>query len=155
MNTGPLGKEVLEVLYHIDQDAPPALVMHDLDGKRIDWVRLSPAQKHLLEALRPLNRFAYEGKGWVPHFALGYLLADGGVDCILTITHQVAYALHKYAPEHEKVKEALLYGGAFGATWMTEIQGGSDLGPTGPGPSSRGTGGAYMGGTSTSPAERA
>lgn len=102
--------------------------MHDLDGKRIDRVRLSPAQKHLLEALRPLNRFAYEGKGWVPHFALGYLLADGGVYCILTITHQVAYALHKYAPEHQKVKEALLYGDAFGATWMTEIQGGSDLG---------------------------
>lgn len=123
-----MGKEVLEILYHIDQDAPPALVMHDLDGKRIDRVRLSPAQKHLLEALRPLNRFAYEGKGWVPHFALGYLLADGGVYCILTITHQVAYALHKYAPEHQKVKEALLYGDAFGATWMTEIQGGSDLG---------------------------
>ncbi|MER3536843.1 MAG: acyl-CoA dehydrogenase [Thermus sp.] len=123
-----MGKEVLEVLYHIDQDAPPALVMHDLNGRRIDRARLSPAQRALLATLRPINRFAYEGKGWVPHFALGYLLADGGVYCILTITHQVAYALHKYAPEHQAIKEELLYQNAFGATWMTEIQGGSDLG---------------------------
>ncbi|MDM7325334.1 MAG: acyl-CoA dehydrogenase family protein [Thermus sp.] len=123
-----IGEEVLEVAHHIDQDAPPRLQMHDLDGNRIDRAILSPAQKALLEKLRPMIRPAYEGKGWPLHYALGYLLADGGLYCILTITHQVAYALHKYAPEHESVQKALLHGPAYGATWMTEIQGGSDLG---------------------------
>ncbi|WP_114312063.1 acyl-CoA dehydrogenase family protein [Thermus caldifontis] len=123
-----VGEEVLEVAHHVDQDAPPRLQMHDLDGHRIDRALLSPAQKALLEKLRPMIRPAYEGKGWPLHYAFGYLLADGGLYCILTITHQVAYALHKYAPEWETVKRELLYGPAFGATWMTEIQGGSDLG---------------------------
>ncbi|GAA6757138.1 acyl-CoA dehydrogenase family protein [Thermus oshimai] len=123
-----VGEEVLEVAYHVDQEAPPRLKMHDLDGNRIDRALLSPAQKALLEKLRPMVRPPYEGRGWPLHYALGYLLADGGLYCILTITHQVAYALHKYAPEWEGVKRELLYGQAFGATWMTEIQGGSDLG---------------------------
>ncbi len=123
-----VGEEVLEVAYHVDLEAPPRLKMHDLDGNRIDRALLSPAQKALLEKLRPMVRPPYEGRGWPLHYALGYLLADGGLYCILTITHQVAYALHKYAPEWEGVKRELLYGRAFGATWMTEIQGGSDLG---------------------------
>lgn len=123
-----VGEEVLEVAYHVDLEAPPRLQMHDLDGNRIDRALLSPAQRALLEKLRPMVRPAYEGRGWPLHYALGYLLADGGLYCILTITHQVAYALHKYAPEWEGVKRDLLYGQAFGATWMTEIQGGSDLG---------------------------
>ncbi|WP_234504140.1 MULTISPECIES: acyl-CoA dehydrogenase family protein [Thermus] len=123
-----VGEEVLEVAHHVDQDASPRLLMHDLDGNRLDRALLSPAQRALLEKLRPMVRPAYEGKGWPLHYAYGYLLADGGLYCILTITHQVAYALHKYAPEHEGVKRELLYGQAYGATWMTEIQGGSDLG---------------------------
>ncbi|GAB5602542.1 acyl-CoA dehydrogenase family protein [Thermus sp. FJN-A] len=123
-----VGEEVLEVAHHVDQDAPPRLLMHDLDGNRLDRALLSPAQAGLLEKLRPMIRPAYEGQGWPLHYAQGYLLADGGLYCILTITHQVAYALHKYAPEWEGVKRELLYGNAFGATWMTEIQGGSDLG---------------------------
>lgn len=123
-----VGEEVLEVAHHVDQEAPPRLLMHDLDGNRIDRALLSPAQALLLEKLRPMIRPAYEGRGWPLHYALGYLLADGGLYCILTITHQVAYALHKYAPEWEGVKRELLYGRAYGATWMTEIQGGSDLG---------------------------
>ena len=108
--------------------SPPRLLMHDLDGNRIDRALLSPAKRALLEKLRPMVRPAYEGRGWPLHYALGYLLADGGLYCILTITHQVAYALHKYAPEWEAVKRELLYGKAYGATWMTEVQGGSDLG---------------------------
>lgn len=123
-----VGEEVLPVLYHVDHGGRPRLLMHDLDGNRVDQVLLSPAQAALLEKLRPMIRPAYEGRGWPLHYALGYLLADGGLYCILTITHQVAYALHKYAPEWEGVKRDLLYGQAFGATWMTEIQGGSDLG---------------------------
>jgi acyl-CoA dehydrogenase len=123
-----VGEEVLEVAHHVDALSPPRLLMHDLDGNRIDRALLSPAERALLEKLRPMVRPAYEGRGWPLHYALGYLLADGGLYCILTITHQVAYALHKYAPEWRAVKQELLYGKAYGATWMTEVQGGSDLG---------------------------
>jgi acyl-CoA dehydrogenase len=123
-----MGQEVYEAAYHIDQEAHPELIMHDLDGNRVDRVRLSPLQRQVLEALRPIIRPPYEGGSWHHHFALGYLLADGGLYCILTITHQVAYPIHKYAPELAMWKHRVLYERTFGATWMTEIQGGSDLG---------------------------
>ncbi|EKP95143.1 acyl-CoA dehydrogenase family protein [Thermaerobacter subterraneus] len=122
------GKEVYEVAYHVDHDAPPVLVMHDLDGHRVDRVRLSPAQQALLRELAPMNRPPYEGGSWHHHYALGYLVADPGIYCILTITNQTAYVIHKYAPEFAEWKAKLLRGEFWGATWMTEVQGGSDLG---------------------------
>ncbi len=115
---------------HIDHEARPVLVMHDLDGKRVDRARLSPAHAALLKDLAFINRPPYEGSSWRHHFALAYLLADPGLYCSLIVTSQTAYALHKYAPEHREVFERLLSGDAWGATWMTETQGGSDLGAT-------------------------
>src|SRR5690606_16254528 len=91
-------------------------------------VRLSPAQEALLRELAPMNRPPYEGGSWHHHYALGYLVADPGIYCILTITNQTAYIIHKYAPEFAEWKDKLLRGEFWGATWMTEIQGGSDLG---------------------------
>jgi alkylation response protein AidB-like acyl-CoA dehydrogenase len=44
------------------------------------------------------------------------------------VTNQTAYALYKYAPEQREWMEQLLSGESWGATWMTETQGGSDLG---------------------------
>ncbi len=120
--------EAYEVAYHVDHGAQPVLVSHDLDGNRIDRVRLSPAQRALMPKLAPMMRPPFEGGSWHHHFALGYLLADPGLYCVLTITLQTAYALHKYAPEHEDLKQALLGLDVYGATWMTENQGGSDLG---------------------------
>lgn len=122
------GTEAYEVGFHVDREAHPVLVTHDLDGNRVDRVRLSPAQTALLKRLAPIMEPPYRGSTWAHHYALGYLLADPGLYCILTITQQVAYAIHKYAPEHAAWKERLLAGDAWGATWMTEIQGGSDLG---------------------------
>ena len=123
-----LGGEAYAAGYHVDHDAPPVLVTHDLDGNRVDRVRLSPVQEAILPRLAPIMRPPYEGGSWHHLFALGYLLADPGLYCILTITHQVVYAIHKYAPEHAAWNARLLTGAAWGATWMTEIQGGSDLG---------------------------
>lgn len=123
-----MGSEVMEVGYHVDRGADPVLVMHDLDGNRIDRARISPAQRDLLSKLVPMMRPAYEGGSWHHHYAIGYLLGDPGLYCIITITQQTAYALHKYAPELDDWKRQLLSGKAWGATWMTEIQGGSDLG---------------------------
>ncbi len=122
------GREVYETCYHVDHDAPPVLIQNDLDGRRIDRVRLSPSERDLLHTLAPVMRPPYEGGSWHHHYALAYLIADPGLFCVLTITQQTVYAIHKYAPEHGEWKEKLLSGEAFGATWMTENQGGSDLG---------------------------
>jgi alkylation response protein AidB-like acyl-CoA dehydrogenase len=122
------GREVYEVGYHVDHEAAPVLVMHDLDGNRVDRLRLSPAHASLLGKLAPMNRPPYAGGSWHHHYALGYLVSDPGLYCILIITNQTAYAIHKYAPAHARWKAQLLAGEFWGATWMTETQGGSDLG---------------------------
>ena len=122
------GEDVYETVYHVDHEAAPVLVTHDLDGRRVDRARLSPAERVVLQAAAHVNRPPYEGGSWHHHFALGYLIGDPGLYCVLTITNQTVYGIHKYAPEHAAAKEAMLDGKAFGATWMTEIQGGSDLG---------------------------
>lgn len=122
------GGAAYRIADHVDKEARPVLVMHDLNGQRIDRVRLSPAQEALNRELAAMNRAPYLGGSWHQHFALGYLLADPGLYCIQTITNATLYAIHKYAPQFARWKEELLAGRAFGATWMTEVQGGSDLG---------------------------
>ncbi len=122
------GGRAYEVADHVDHGAAPTLVMHDLDGRRIDRARLSPAHAALLKDLAFINRPPYEGGSWHHHFALGYLLADPGLYCSLIVTNQTAYATYKYAPDQKRWLEPLLSGEMWGATWMTETQGGSDLG---------------------------
>jgi hypothetical protein len=60
--------------------------MYDLDGQRVDRVRLSPAQETLNRLLALINRAPYQGGSWHQHFALGYLLADPGLHCIPACT---------------------------------------------------------------------
>ena len=122
------GGRAYEVADYVDRTAAPELVMYDLDGKRVDRARLDPAHAGLLKELAFINRPPYEGGSWLHHFALGYLLADTGLYCSLIVTNQTAYAIYKYASEHKAWLEPLLSGQAWGATWMTETQGGSDLG---------------------------
>ncbi|NIS82671.1 MAG: acyl-CoA dehydrogenase [Anaerolineales bacterium] len=123
-----VGGRAYEIAAHVDREARPEFVMHDLDGRRIDRARLCPAHESLLKDLAWINRIPYEGDSWHHHFALGYLLADPGLYCTLTVTNQTAYAIYKYAPAQRKWLKRLLAGEAWGATWMTETQGGSDLG---------------------------
>jgi acyl-CoA dehydrogenase len=122
------GGRAYEIADQVDRLALPELVAHDLDGNRIDRVRLDPSHAQLLREMAFINRPPYEGGSWHHHFTLGYLLADTGLYCTLIVTNQTAYAIHKYAPEHKDWLEPLLSGQAWGATWMTETQGGSDLG---------------------------
>lgn len=112
----------------VDRAAWPELVMHDLDGQRIDRARLDPAHASLLQELAWINQPPYRGGSWLHHFALGYLLADPGLYCSLIVTNQTAYAIYKYATEQRDWLEQLLSGQAWGATWMSETQAGSDLG---------------------------
>ena len=106
------GGRAYEVADHIDHQAAPVLVTHDLDGRRIDRARLSPAHLDLLKDLARINRPPYEGGSWHHHFALGHLLADPGLYCSLIVTNQTAYAIYKYAPEHRRWLVPLLSGEA-------------------------------------------
>lgn len=122
------GGRAYAVADSVDRQARPALIAHDLDGRRIDRARLDPGHADLLRELACINRPPYEGGSWHHHFALGYLLADPGLYCSLIVTNQTAHIIHKYAREHSNWLEPLLSGEAWGATWMTETHGGSDLG---------------------------
>jgi acyl-CoA dehydrogenase len=123
-----VGGSAYEVAEHIDRGAVPILVMHDVDGRRIDRAQLSPAHADLLKRIAFINRPPYEGGSWHQHFACGYLLADPGLYCSLIVTNQTAYAIYKYLPDQKRWLEPLLSGEAWGATWMTETHSGSDLG---------------------------
>ncbi len=123
-----VGGRAYEVADWVDRTATPELVAHDLDGQRIDRARLDPAHRQLLEDLAFINRPPYEAGSWLHHFTFGFLLADPGLYCTLIVTNQTAYAIHKYAPDLSVWEERLLSGKAWGATWMSETQGGSDLG---------------------------
>ncbi len=122
------GGKAYEMADQIDRAALPELIMYDLDGRRVDRARLDPAHASLLKELAWINQPPYEGGSWHTHFTLGYLLADTGLYCSIIVTNQTAYAIYKYAPEQKSWLEPLLCGDAWGATWMTEVHGGSDLG---------------------------
>ncbi len=125
------GSTLYEAAYHVDHEARPVLVAHTLDGQRIDRVRLAPAERQALHDTAFIMEAPYNELGWMGHYALLYLLADPGLACILTITNQTAYALKKYGagiPGADDIFRQLTQGRAWGATWMTESQGGSDLG---------------------------
>lgn len=125
---GIAGGKAYEIAYQIDRSAAPVLIMHDVNGQRIDRVHLNVAHAELLHTIAYINRPPYEGGTWMQHFTYGYLLADPGLYCSLIVTNQTAYIIYKYAAEHKQWLEPLLSGQQWGATWMTEIQGGSDLG---------------------------
>lgn len=122
------GGNAYEIADHVDRTAVPLHAMHDLTGQRVDRVILCPAHADLLKEMAFINRPPYEGGSWHHHFAFGYLLADPGLYCSLIVTNQTAYAIYKYAPDQQDWLEPLLSGESWGATWMTETQGGSDLG---------------------------
>lgn len=123
-----ISADALEVARHVDRDAPPRLVAHDLDGNRIDRAQLAPTHVALLERLRPMVALATtEPDGLLAALAAGYLLADPGLYCTITLTTQVSLALADLAPHHSATAR-LREGPWFGATWFTETHAGSDLG---------------------------
>ncbi len=131
------GTTLLEVTDYIDHVSPPFLHMWDIMGNRLDWVQLNPAHRQLLEHLMSLgivHRTFTENAPWQLHYAMGYLVADPGIFCTITLSNQTAYALNKYGDEITKknyLPHFLENDGTkawYGATFYTEIQGGSDLG---------------------------
>lgn len=127
------GHEAYEIADYTDKAGRPRLQLYDVNGNRVDYVRLNPAHRELLDqmAREGFNSLVYDGGPWALHFALQYLVADPGLLCVHTITNQTAYVIAKYAPDLGSYLAPLLGKGAevwYGATWLTEIQGGSDIG---------------------------
>ena len=121
--------------------APPVLEVFDRDGGLVNRVRYNPLYA---AAHREVYRHGIVGLNYGPEarpflltFAFGYLLsqADIAIHCPATLTAAVAYVLDRHAPP--SLRERHLPGltrmdgaAATGATWATEIAGGSDLGAT-------------------------
>ena len=129
------GTELSEVADYVDKVAHPRLLTWTVDGERVDDVWLDAAERRVLERLTKefgVSRPPYRGGSWFDHFAAIYLVSDPGIACILTVTNQTAYALHKYGTAAQRSLVPALIGETpdpkFGATWFTELQGGSDLG---------------------------
>lgn len=132
-----VGQEFLELVDYIDKHSPPLLRMWDVHGERLDWVQLNPAHRKLLTELMQTGiiRSTYvDNAPHQLHYAMGYLIADPGIFCTLTLTNQTAYALKKYGSTELQRKFLPHFLSEqpddiwYGATFYTETQGGSDLG---------------------------
>lgn len=121
----------------VDRAGTPWLRMFDAQGERIDEVLMAGGYRTLLMrgyragvVWRPFSDASLETS-----FLLGYQTAfyDPGLYCPYTVSLATAIALDKYGSEtlHSQYLDPLLRRDDKvwqGATWMTEIGGGSDLG---------------------------
>jgi alkylation response protein AidB-like acyl-CoA dehydrogenase len=129
------GKDLYEIADYVDKQANPRLLMWGINGNRVDRTWIDPSERWALKRLMTefgVNSFPYASGNWMKHFAALYLVSDPGIACVLTVTNQTAYALSKYGTDDLKRFIPSLTGQdsnvMYGATWFTEIQGGSDLG---------------------------
>lgn len=121
----------------VDRAGTPWLRRHDRFGERCDEVLLGPGYRQmLLEGYRRgVIWRAFEAESLLPSYLFGYVTAfnDPGLYCPYTVSLGTAVPLFKYgtASLRERFLEPLLRRDDRvwqGATWMTEIGGGSDLG---------------------------
>jgi alkylation response protein AidB-like acyl-CoA dehydrogenase len=111
--------------------------MFDQFGKRIDEALFAPGYRQMLtrgyEA--GIVRHLFEEKSLIFSYLLGYVTSfyDPGLYCPYTVSIGTAIPIEKYAAPNVKTKflppmlrtdETVWQG----ATWMTEVKGGSDLG---------------------------
>lgn len=130
-----VSESLIELLYEVDRGARPMLHQWSTEGERIDYVRLSPAHRSALKELQNfgiISSLISGEKSLMHHFISGYLVSDAGIFCTMTLTAQTAYAVEKYAPKvvREEFLPKFLHNedAWYGATYYTELQGGSDLG---------------------------
>jgi alkylation response protein AidB-like acyl-CoA dehydrogenase len=141
---GPVDRLAFEADAH-----PPELVRFDREGRRIDDVRFHPSYEAMRElaygagivalAYDDAARPAALGGGRAPHalvFALGYVFgqAEAGLFCPICMTDGAARVIERFAPPAVAKRvvprlaardRRLLWEGAM---WLTEKQGGSDVG---------------------------
>lgn len=122
---------------NIDRGGTPWLRMFDAAGKRVDEILYPPDYWRLLKKGYQSGVVwrAFQDDSLLPAFLLIYLTSfyDSGLSCPYTVSLSTAMPLSKYggAALKERFLPNLLRADEQvwqGATWMTEIKGGSDLG---------------------------
>lgn len=129
-----VSESMIESAAFIDHYSKPVMRTWGILDERLDGVWLSPDHYEILKELQRLGavRKSIVAKNLMYHFLSGYVVSDSGIFCTLTLTAQTAYGLAKYGSSRE-LKEYLDKYTAiddpwYGATYYSEIQGGSDLG---------------------------
>lgn len=130
------GKAISET---VDRASTPWLRMFDRFGQRIDEVLFPPEYWKMLKQGYQTGIIwrAFEEKSLLSSYLLGYVTSfyDPGLYCPYTVSLSTAVPLGKYGTDQLKERFLPLMvrkdGTQWqGATWMTEIKGGSDLGAT-------------------------
>lgn len=123
----------------VDRAGTPWLRMFDEFGNRIDEMLYPPDYRRMLEHGYRAGAVwrTFEERSMLPAYELGYITAfhDPGLYCPYTVSLSTAAVLEKYGDPtlRERFLPPLLRQDDAvwqGATWMTEIRGGSDLGAT-------------------------
>jgi len=121
----------------VDRGGTPWLRMFDAAGKRVDEILYPPDYWRMLKQGYKAGVLwrAFEQDSLLPAFLLIYLTSfyDSGLSCPYTVSLSTALPLAKYGDDRlkERFLPKLLRQDDQvwqGATWMTEIKGGSDLG---------------------------
>lgn len=121
----------------VDRAGTPWLRLFDRFGQRVDEILFPPEYWKMLKKGYQAGVIwrVFEEDSLIPHYLLGYVTAfyDTGLYCPYTVSLSTAVPLAKYGSEELKERflpRLLDRGDAVwqGATWMTEIGGGSDLG---------------------------
>jgi acyl-CoA dehydrogenase len=128
------GKPISET---IDRSGTPWLRMFDRFGRRIDEILFPPEYWKLLRRgyKDGIVWRVFDEKSLISSYLLGYVTSfyDPGLYCPYTVSLATAVPLEKYGSEGVKARflprllerdESVWQG----ATWMTEVKGGSDLG---------------------------
>ncbi len=126
----------LSISEAVDRAGTPNLRMFDRFGKRVDEIQFPPEYWTMLQKGYEAGLVwrAFEEKSLLPSFMYGYVTSfyDCGLLCPYTVSLSTALAIFKYGDENVKSKflpKLIARENAWqGATWMTEVGGGSDLG---------------------------
>ncbi len=128
------GKPISET---VDRAGTPWLRMFDRFGKRVDEILFPPEYWKLLRRgyTDGIVWRAFDEKSLISSYLLGYVTSfyDPGLYCPYTVSLSTAVPLEKYGAEGVKARflpKLLARDDSVwqGATWMTEVKGGSDLG---------------------------
>ncbi|SMD30885.1 acyl-CoA dehydrogenase family protein [Picrophilus oshimae] len=124
-----ISSEMIEDSMFIDHYAKPVLKTWGILDNEIEGVWISRDHKNIIERLLDMGVVSrILDKDLMFHFTSGYLISDSGLFCTLTLTGQTVYALKKYSNNLNDFIEHYRNDHWLGATYYTEIQGGSDLG---------------------------